>query len=132
MIKKLRKIFFTLLLIVVVAMPFVGLAQATESGECAIATERTIRCIILDITDLIRGPIVALLWAALTAAFLYGLVTYMYRGGDEKKRKEGIQFMVWSVVAFFVMISIWGLVNLLGATFNLSNIAPEPPTFPEF
>ncbi len=46
--------------------------------------------------------------------FLYGLMKFVLSAGDEEKKKEGQQIMIWGIVALFVMVSVWGLVNLLG------------------
>lgn len=49
--------------------------------------------------------------------FLYGLAKYMWSVGDEKEAGKGM--MIWGVIGLFVMVSIWGLVNLLSETLNL-------------
>jgi len=46
--------------------------------------------------------------------FLYGLMKFVLSAGDEEKKKEGQQIMIWGIVALFIMVSVWGLVNLLG------------------
>ena len=39
--------------------------------------------------------------------------------------------MLWGIVALFVMVSVWGLVNVLKGSFNLDNenipVAPAIP-----
>lgn len=48
--------------------------------------------------------------------FIWGLVMYIWSGGNEEKRKEGRKFIVWGIIALFVMVSIWGLVGMLNST----------------
>jgi FtsH-binding integral membrane protein len=58
-----------------------------------------------------------LVWAMITAAllvFLYGVFTLMFVGGaNEESRSKGRKFMFWGIVSLFVMVSVWGLVNIL-------------------
>ncbi|MEK7143703.1 MAG: hypothetical protein AAB756_02635, partial [Patescibacteria group bacterium] len=44
------------------------------------------------------------------------------------KRKEGKQFMIWAVIALFVMISVWGLVGVLADAFGIRVGIPRFPT----
>lgn len=56
-----------------------------------------------------------------TVYFLWGVAKYILHSDDAKSREEGRGMMVYGVIAIFVMISIWGFVNLLDNTFNLDN-----------
>src|SRR3989344_32215 len=47
-------------------------------------------------------------------AFFWGLVRFIFSAGDETKKKEGQQLMIWGLVALFVMVSVWGLVRFIG------------------
>ncbi|MBU4480281.1 pilin [Patescibacteria group bacterium] len=49
--------------------------------------------------------------------FLYGLAMYIWKVGEEKE--SGKDMMIWGIIGLFVMVSIWGLVNLLGDTLGL-------------
>jgi uncharacterized membrane protein YidH (DUF202 family) len=63
--------------------------------------------------------------------FIFGMVQYVMAGGDADKRKTGQAYMIWGIVALFIMISVWGLVNLLGGTFGLNTSAPIKDDLPE-
>ncbi len=45
--------------------------------------------------------------------FFWGLSKFILRAGDEKAREEGKQIMLWGVIALFVMVSIWGIVDFI-------------------
>jgi hypothetical protein len=49
----------------------------------------------------------------------YGLILYFFKKGDEAKH-EGIQMMIYGVIAIFVMVSIWGIIRILQGTFGIS------------
>jgi len=56
---------------------------------------------------------------------IWGVFQYVTRAGDEEKRAEAKLFVVWGVVFVFIMVSIWGLVNILVNTFELRK-SPVP------
>ncbi|KKP74997.1 MAG: hypothetical protein UR79_C0002G0070 [Candidatus Campbellbacteria bacterium GW2011_GWD1_35_49] len=49
-------------------------------------------------------------------AFIWGLVVYIYNGSNPAKRSEGYMFMVYGIIALFVMTTMWGLVAILNGT----------------
>ena len=46
---------------------------------------------------------------------------------SEEKREEGKQTIMYDIIGIFVMVSIWGLVNILNRTFNLQQGPIEAP-----
>ncbi len=65
-----------------------------------------------------------LIGVAITLAivvFFWGLIKYLFVGGAEGKA-EGLKIMFYGVVTIFVMISVWGLVELLQYTFGVRGI----------
>ncbi len=57
------------------------------------------------------------------AAFFFGLVQFIWasREGDSTKMTNGKNFMLWSMVALFVMFSIWGIVNYAQTLFGVTS-----------
>lgn len=52
-------------------------------------------------------------------------IWYVFRyliAGDEEKKEAAKKGMVWGIVGIFVMVSIWGLVAILQATFGTSGV----------
>ena len=63
------------------------------------------------------NTIILILMAASLALFFWGIAVYIYKLSDSSGAHEkGRQLMLWGVVAFFVMFSVWGLVNLLASS----------------
>ena len=77
----------------------------------------------------INYVLVPVLFAVAFLVFLYGIArAYIFSGGDPIKVKEGHHLLLWGLVAFAVMISIWGLVNIVANTFGLGGFyAPSLP-----
>lgn len=63
--------------------------------------------------------------------FIWGVFKYVTAAGDSDARQEARGYMMWGIVSLFVMVSVWGLVNLLVATFRLDNTMPPLPAIPE-
>lgn len=59
-------------------------------------------------------------------AFFWGIARYLM-GDAGKNKDEGIKLMIWSIVALFVMVSVWGLIRLLQNTFKVTGNEPIVP-----
>jgi len=77
-----------------------------------------IQSILITIGDLI-GIATPIVVALALLFFFYGLTKYILNAGDEEKKKDGRSIMIWGVVALFVIVSVWGLVRVIGNTFNI-------------
>lgn len=51
--------------------------------------------------------------------FFYSLGTYILASSESEKRKKAIAGMIYGIIALFVMVSIWGIVNVLQETFHV-------------
>lgn len=59
------------------------------------------------------GNLILLIIAIAVLIFFYGLVGYITNAGDESKRKESVQYIIYGIFGLFVMVAVWGLVALL-------------------
>ncbi len=76
------------------------------------------KSLILAIFSIINSlvPIVAGLVLLL---FFWGLAKYVYHSDSEDSREEGRRLMFWGVIALFVMVSVWGLVNFIASDLGI-------------
>ncbi len=82
-------------------------------------------------TCLIKNSVIPLLMTLAVAGFVYGIIKFFLNPDSEEKKKEGKSFMVWGLIAIFVMVSVWGLVGILRNTFlpnNVGTFLPEMQT----
>lgn len=70
-----------------------------------------------------------LLIAAAVVWFVYGLFQ-LFLAADEEKKEKAKSTVIYGVIALFVMVSVWGLVNILVGTFNLNNNTQRLPDLP--
>ena len=79
----------------------------------------------------IAGRALPLLILAALVLFLFGIVKRFFWGKDAADRSEAGKYILWGVVALFVMVSVWGLVNVLRDSFNLDIVnVPIAPAIP--
>ena len=63
------------------------------------------------------NSILALLMGLAVVFFVFYVVQYFLKPND--KRSEAAQYVMWSLIGFFVIFTFWGIVNIVIATFNL-------------
>jgi hypothetical protein len=63
------------------------------------------------------NPLIVLVSSLAVLYFLWGVSKYILHSGNEEKRAEGYQMMIYGIIALFVMVSVWGLVGVLANTF---------------
>ena len=83
------------------------------------------------ITAIINNAIIPLIFALAVVMFVWGVVQYVINSDEEAKKEKGRQFMLWGLIALTVMVSVWGLVRILGTTFGIeTNFIPQVKTAP--
>lgn len=98
-----------------------GSGNYGSSGSGGGINQAPIKAYSDSIINIINGILVPLLMAVAFIVFLYGVFNYFIAGASsEDKRAEGRIFVLYGVIGFAVILSVWGLVNLLLTTFNLS------------
>lgn len=91
--------------------------------------QQGIQGVLLELGNLINlaTPIVV---ALALLYFFWGLATYILTagGGEAEGKKKGRDIMIWGILALFIMVSIWGIINIVRQTFNLdqTNIINVP------
>jgi|SRR3989344_1854141 len=82
------------------------------------------------IVEIVNNVIILIVGLAV-AYFLWGVAKYILHSDDAKAREEGKNMMIYGVIALFVMVSMWGLVNLLDTTFFGLDSELDNDTIPE-
>ena len=69
-----------------------------------------------SLVSLVDSAVIPLLYAFAFIFFLVGMVRFFFMGGEEA-RKKGKEFMLWGIIGFVVLFSVWGIVRLLLSVF---------------
>lgn len=100
------------------AFPFFAFAQTVNSVQDLASFT----------INLINNVAVPLVFALAFIVFIWGIFQYFILGGhDDAKKKLGRSLMIWGIVGFALMVSVWGLVHILTGTLSLNNSQQLPP-----
>ncbi len=79
---------------------------------------------LLDAANSLIGRLIPFIIALTVLVFLWGVFKFVI-SNDAEGRKEARGYMVWGIVSLFIMVSVWGLVNILVRSFSLNNTRPD-------
>lgn len=69
--------------------------------------------LISNIKAYILNPIIGFMFAVAVVMFIYGIVEYIWSADNEEKVEVGKKHMIWGIVGIFVMIGVYGILNIL-------------------
>lgn len=90
---------------VAIAAPFMAAAQT-----------------VFTITDNVKkllNNVIPILLIIGTIVFLWGVIMFLTAGADEEKRTNARSLMIYGLVGLFVMVAVWGIVNVLVGFFGV-------------
>jgi hypothetical protein len=104
---------------IALAFPFLAFAQTVTSLQ-------SLASFVINLINNVATPLV---FAVSFIVFIWGVFTYFIAGGhDPLKQKTGRLFMIYGIVGFALMVSVWGLVHILTGTISTDNAQPSFPT----
>jgi hypothetical protein len=106
---------------------------STALGGCdaALGSDPKLQNTLSYITCIIGASVIPFIFALAAAAFLWGMVQFLILGGgQEEKRTQGKQMMLWGLIALTVMIGMWGIVKITGNTFGIGDSSFLPQVRP--
>jgi uncharacterized protein with PQ loop repeat len=104
----------------------------TTNTEAEPATKiSTTGAFFLRLENMINKVILPFLIGLGVLAIVYGVFGYIAQAGNEEKRAEAKQFIIWSFIGLFIMLSVWGILNILIKSFGTNTAIPSDlPTVP--
>ncbi len=73
----------------------------------------------------IIDPLILVVFALGFLLFVYGLVEFLWKLSEGGDNKEGKQHMLWGIVGMLIMVSVYGILDLLDNTFGLDFRNPD-------
>ncbi len=70
----------------------------------------------------IVNPLILLLAAVAFVLFIWGVFTFIRQAGDESKRIEGRQAIMWGLIGLVVIFGAYGIINIATKSFNLDPV----------
>ena len=97
----------------------------TTTDFCSTLNKKTLGDIINFFSCTLIKSVIPLLFTLSIAGFIWGMIQFFLNPENEEKRKSGKSYMLWGLITLFVMISMWGLVGVLGTTFGVKPLLPQ-------
>ena len=102
-------------------MPMIAFAQVTNFAEA------------LGVIQGLLNGLLPVLVAFAVAIFSWGVLKYIRASDNPEQRTEGRELMIYGIIAIFVMVSLWGLVNIIvDVFFNASDLTIDGGDIPQF
>jgi hypothetical protein len=87
--------------------------------------------------SLLVSKLIVIMMGVGVLVFFWGLVKFLFQGGDEKAVSQGKNTMLWGIISLFLMTTIWGVIQFiqiallpdisLPAETTISNDSAIPP-----
>lgn len=81
----------------------------------------------LSLANTFLNALIGLFITLAIVVFFWGLIKYLFGLDSAENKAEGLQIMMYGVIAIFVMVSIWGIIRLLQNTFKVTSTDPIIP-----
>lgn len=83
------------------------------------------------VVNVVNNILVPILMAIAFIVFIYGAYKYfIYNAANESEKAEGRKFVMWGIIGFVVILSVWGLVNIVKETLIPSSATQTRPPYP--
>lgn len=82
--------------------------------------EASAQTLMNSINRVIINPLIVLLFALAVVYFIYGLARYLLSPDNEEIRKTSKSHMLWGIIGMFIMVSVFGIMNLIMNTLGVS------------
>ncbi|MDO8575368.1 MAG: hypothetical protein Q7R78_01560 [bacterium] len=85
-----------------------------------------------NLISYVINPILSLLLGVAVVVFVYGVWEYFFKDVEGKDRSKGANHILWGVVGFTIMLSAFGIINIIlnttgtGDEFDLKYRARTP------
>ncbi len=111
----------------------VGQKNQNGAEDTGVATSDATVATFLERVSGILNTLVPFIVGLAVFVIIWGIFTYITQASNEEKREEAKKYILWGVVGVFMMLSVWGFVNILLNTFELdkqidSETIPKVPT----
>jgi hypothetical protein len=96
---------------------------SAELAGCSAIKFKSILDLLIWVKCIIVAALIPLIFAAAFLFFLWGVLRFM-AATDSTKKEESKKFIMWGIVALFVMVSLWGIIKILGQTLGVESTVP--------
>jgi len=81
--------------------------------------------LINKLVDYIVNPAILVVFTLGFFLFLWGLVMFLWHIDEGGENAVGKRHMVWGIVGMLIMVSVYGIINIIDSTFQLNFGTPD-------
>jgi hypothetical protein len=70
----------------------------------------------------IVNPAIELAFIIATVVFLWGVFEFIRGAADKEKRQQGKDHILWGLIGFLIMFSVYGIITILVNTIGVSGL----------
>ncbi|MEX0924831.1 MAG: hypothetical protein WDZ82_02725 [Candidatus Paceibacterota bacterium] len=67
----------------------------------------------------ILNPLILLMFTVATVLFAWGVITFITSEEGGEARQQGKTNLVYGLLGLFIMIAVYGIIRIIGATFGI-------------
>ncbi len=101
----------------------------TSAAQTICSGNKDLGCVIDTIVKYLNQVLVLMMGVAIVMFVFYIIKYYIMADAN---RVDGGKYVMFSLIGFFVILSFWGLVNILQNSFGLQNDANRPTGWQSF
>ncbi len=101
-----------------------GIQQGTVSlNACSSIRFKSLIDILIWLKCVIVTVLIPLIFSVAFLVFLWGVFKFI-AADDVKGKQEGQKVIWWGLIGLFVMVSVWGIIKILGTTLGIESTVP--------
>lgn len=84
--------------------------------------EASVKTLVQSINRVLINPLIFMIFALAMVYFIYGLARYLLSPDNEEIRKASKSHMLWGIIGMVIMVSAFGIMNIIINTLGTSNV----------
>jgi hypothetical protein len=100
-------------------------ANAAALKSCSAIRFDSLLDILIWLKCIIGAAIIPLIFTIAFILFLRGVLKFMQSSDNKEKKEDSKRLMWYGVIGLVVMVSVWGIVNIVNSTFGFGNTVPQ-------
>lgn len=77
--------------------------------------------LIYKVNDVIVNPLIILLIGVALVVFFWGIFQFVANSSSDEAREKGKKNMLWGIIGMFIMVSVFGIINIILGTFGIES-----------
>lgn len=111
------------LLTFLLVISFTSISYAQDSTQCSAIALKSLLDILIWVKCSIVVALIPLIFALAFLFFLWGVFKFI-SATDSKTKQESQKVIWWGIIGLFVMVSVWGIIKILGDTLGIESTVP--------